>query len=277
MILLDGKLVSAKVLESVKEKIGNENIKAKLAIVLAGNFEPSKIYVNSKIKACKEVGIEVELIKYDDDVSEEELITKINELNADEAVNGILVQSPLPGNLDFDKIINLIDPKKDIDGLNSESVYANYMNKKGFLPCTVKGIIKLFEYYNIDLTGKKVTIIGKGNLVGKPLVFAITNLGATVTLCHSKTVNLPEHTRSADIIISATGIMQLVSEDMVSESAVVIDVGIIRVDGKIKGDVDFETVKNKASYITPVPGGVGPMTVAMIMENVVDAYNMQNK
>ncbi len=277
MKILEGKFVSSKILEEIKNEIKNIKIKPTLAIILVGDNEASLVYVKAKIKACENVGVKPILIKYDKNISEDEIINKVKELNNDKNINGIIIQSPLPSNISFDNIINHIHPLKDIDGLNSESVYANYMNKKGFLPCTVKGIIKLLNFYEIDVCDKNVTIIGRSNLVGKPLNIALNNLGATVTMCHSKTKDISLFTKTADIVISATGKCNLITKDMVKDNSTIIDVGITRVNNKLIGDVDFENVKDHVKYITKVPGGVGPMTVSMVISNTVDAYKMQNK
>ncbi len=272
MILLDGKKVSNHLLDVIKDKIINLDKKPVLAVLLVGDDEPSKIYVKNKIKSCEKVGIIPKLYVLPSTTSEAEIIDIIKENNEDDNVNGILVQSPLPVHIDFNKCIAYISSIKDVDGLSLSNVYNNYMNEKPVLPCTVKGILELLNFYDINVTGKNVTIIGKGYLVGKPLSIALMNKGATVTVCHSKTKDLKQMCLTADIIVSAAGVTHLVKENMVRENAVVIDVGISRVNGKLTGDVDFENVKEKCAYITPVPGGIGPMTVAMVINNTYEAY-----
>ncbi len=271
MNILDGKLVRDEILEELKEKVSLLDDEITLAIILVGADEASRIYVAEKIKKCREVGINAKLISYSES-TEEEIIDVIKSLNDDESVHGILLQSPLPEGLDFMKCAKYIKGSKDVDGLGMENVYTNYLNEDTMLPCTVKGIIRMLDYYNIDVMGKDVTIIGRGLLVGKPLSIALTNLGATVTLCHSKTKNIKEKSLSADIIVSAVGKSNLVTSDMVSEGTTLIDVGITRVNGKICGDVDFENVKDKCEFISPVPGGVGPMTISMVLENTYNSY-----
>ena len=272
MVLLDGKSLRDEILLNVKNEISNNNMDITLAIIMVGDNEASKIYVRNKRIACENVGINCIIHELDSSINESSLINLINELNDDSKVTGIILQSPIPDNLDFDKCCKMILPSKDVDGFTKDNIYDLYLNNEQLVPCTVKGIIKLLDYYNISLEGKNVTIVGRGNIVGKPLMLALLNRNATVTIAHSKTKNLADATICADIVISAVGKPNLVTADMIKDDAVVIDVGISRVDGKVVGDVSFETVKDKCSYITPVPGGVGPMTVAMIMENLLIAY-----
>lgn len=276
-MLLDGKKIRDEILAELEKTIKGKNIKATLAIILVGDNEASKIYIKNKEKACEKIGITCEKYLLDAKITEEELIKLINDLNANEAINGIILQSPVPSHIDFDKVSGLIDPLKDVDGFTQENIYKLYLNKDSLMPCTVKGIIVLLEKYNIDLKGKKVTIVGRGNIVGHPLSLALLNKDATVTVAHSKTKNLKEVCKDADIIVAATGKAHLITEDYVKEKAIVVDVGVTRIDGHITGDVDFDNIKDKCSYITPNPGGVGPMTVAMIMENVIKAYQMQER
>lgn len=275
-MLLDGKMVRDALLENAKEEIEKENLDLTLAIIYAGHYEPSEKYIKNKKKCCKRVGIKSIVYEMPDVKSEEEIINLIEDLNKDNTVNGIILQSPIPKGLDIEKCIEHIDPKKDVDGFTRENFYKLAHNLPGLRACTPKGIIKLLEYYNIDLKGKKVCIIGRGNIVGKPLIFEFLNKDATVTIAHSKTSNLKEITLNNDVIVSAVGKPHIITEDMVNEGAIVIDVGITVIDGKIVGDVDFDNVKNKCSYITPNPGGVGPMTIAMIIQNVIDAYKGGN-
>lgn len=269
-MILDGKKVRDEMLAKIKEKITKENLQIKLAIILVGDNEASKIYIKNKEKYCEYVGIAVEKYLLPTDTSESEVTNLIKKLNNDESVTGIILQSPVPEGINFDKCSNLIDSKKDVDGFTKENIYNLYLGKKTILPCTVKGIIKLLEYYDIPISGANTVIIGRGNIVGHPLSLALENLDATVTVAHSKTKNLSELTKNADILISATGVAHLIKSDMVKPGSVVIDVGVSRDNGKIVGDVDFENVLDIAGYITPNPGGVGPMTVAMIIDNLVE-------
>ena len=268
MNLLDGKKVRDEVLEDLKQKIAENNLAIKLAIILVGNNEASKIYIRNKEKACKNVGIEVEKHLLDEKTREEDLIDLINKLNEDASVTGIILQSPVPTHIDFDKCSGLIKASKDVDGFTEENIYNLYLGNDTIMPCTVKGIIRLLEYYDIPLEGANVVIVGRGNIVGHPLSLALINKNATVTVAHSKTKDLSNVTKNADILISATGVAHLITRDMVKPGAVVVDVGVSRIDGHIVGDVDFDNVKDVASWITPNPGGVGPMTVAMIIDNL---------
>lgn len=276
MILIDGKELAKKVRGELKKKIEKENITPKLAVVFCGNNEASKVYVRIKSKACDEIGIKFEEFHLNEDVSEGELLDLIEKLNNDKSVNGILVQYPIPKQINLQNVAEAIDKNKDVDGFNPYNIGLLDSNNPVFVPCTPLGIMKMFEEYNIDLNGKKVVIIGRSNVVGKPMAECVLNSNATVTICHSKTKNLKNELLQADVIISAAGRRNIVTADMVKEGTVVIDVGTNRDEnGKLCGDVDFENVKEKASYITPNPGGVGPMTVAMLMNNVIKAYELQ--
>ncbi len=275
-MILDGKLVRDKLLDGYKEKIRNENLAIKLAIILVGDNEASKIYIRNKEKACNYVGIVVEKYLLAADTSEVELMSLIEKLNNDVSVTGIILQSPVPSHIDFDKCSGLISSKKDVDGFTKENIYNLYLGHDTILPCTVKGIIRLLEYYNVPISGANVVIVGRGNIVGHPLSLALLNMDATVTVAHSKTKNLANLTKNADILISATGCPHLIKKDMVKNGAVVIDVGVSRVDGDIVGDVDFDNVKDVAYAITPNPGGVGPMTVAMIIDNLLMMKESEN-
>lgn len=268
-MLLDGKKLRDELLIKYKEEIKNKNLKIKLAIIEVGENDASKIYIKNKIKYCGEVGIETEVYNLDNDIEEDKLIDLINELNSDKSVTGIILQSPIPKHLDFDKCSSLIDSNKDVDGFTLTNVYNLYLNRKSILPCTVKGIIKLLEHYNIPIEGANVVIVGRGNIVGKPLALALENRNATVTLCHSKTKNLENYTKQADILVAAAGSPNLIKKDMVKKTSVLIDVGVTRIDGKIVGDIEKD-VYDTVSYITPNPGGVGPMTVAMIIDNLIE-------
>ena len=271
-MILDGKKLKQKILDENKEIINNNNYKIKLAIILVGNNEASKIYIKNKELACNYVGIKVDKYLLDEKTKEEDLIKLINKLNSDNEITGIILQSPVPSQIDFNKCSGLIDAKKDVDGFTKENIYNLYLGVDTILPCTVKGIIKLLEEYKIKISGENVVIVGRGNIVGHPLGLAMLNKDATVTIAHSKTNNLKDITKKADILISATGIPHLIKEDMIKENATIIDVGVAKIDGKIVGDVDFINVSKKASYITPNPGGVGPMTVAMIIDNLIFMY-----
>ena len=269
-LILDGLILKNKILDLAKEKIEREGLKLTLAIIQVGDNSASNIYIKNKIRACEKVGINVIYKRLDSDILEEDIIKIINYFNNDDKVTGIILQSPLPEGLDFDKCSSYIFASKDVDGFTKENIYNLYLNKKGILPCTVKGILRLLEEYNVSVEGASVAIVGRGNIVGKPLALAMENRNATVTLCHSKTKNLKEVTSHADIVIAACGVPHLITADMIKDKAIVIDVGISNVSNKIVGDVDFETVKKKAAFITPNPGGVGPMTVAMIIDNLIE-------
>lgn len=275
-MILDGKLVRDKLLDGYKEKIRKENLAIKLAIILVGDNEASKIYIRNKEKACDYVGIVVEKYLLGADTSEVELMSLIEKLNNDVSVTGIILQSPVPSHIDFDKCSGLISSKKDVDGFTKENIYNLYLGHDTILPCTVKGIIRLLEYYNVPISGANVVIVGRGNIVGHPLSLALLNMDATVTVAHSKTKDLANLTKNADILVSATGYPHLIKKDMVKNRAVVIDVGVSRVDGDIVGDVDFDNVKDVAYAITPNPGGVGPMTVAMIIDNLLMMKESEN-
>lgn len=271
-MILDGKTLKQKILDENKKIINDNNYKIKLAIILVGNNEASKIYIRNKELACNYVGIEVDKYLLDEETKEEYLIELINKLNSDNKITGIILQSPVPSQIDFNKCSGLINAKKDVDGFTKENIYNLYLGVDTILPCTVKGIIKLLEEYKIKISGENVVIVGRGNIVGHPLSLAMLNKDATVTIAHSKTKNLKDITKNADILISATGIPHLIKEDMIKENATIIDVGVAKIDGKIVGDVDFLNVSKKAKYITPNPGGVGPMTVAMIIDNLIFMY-----
>lgn len=279
-IIIDGKELAKKIRANLKiecEELKNKQINPKLAVIMVGDDPASKVYVRNKSKACEDVGIEYKEYLLSSTTTQKELIELIEKLNQDKTINGILLQSPIPANLDINEAFRTILPQKDVDGFNPVNVGKLVLNQDTFVSCTPYGIMKMFEEYNIDLTGKNVVILGRSNIVGKPLMHCCLNKNATVTVCHSKTQNLVQKAKEADILISAIGKAQFVTADMVKENAVVIDVGINRLEnGKITGDVDFENVKEKASYITPVPGGVGPMTIAMLMNNVIKATKRQN-
>ena len=279
--LLDGSLVAKVVKDEVKEEVARlrrKNIAPKLAVILVGDDSASKIYVRNKSRACDYCDIEFEEFIFSENTKKERLRSLIVELNKRSDINGILVQSPLPEGLSKEEMFSLVDVSKDVDGLNPVSIGNMLIGNPTLKPCTPAGIIKLLEYYKIDLEGKNVTIIGRSTIVGKPMIACLLEKNSTVTVCHSKTKNIKEHTKNADIIISATGRINMVTEDMVKDGVIIVDVGMNRKeDGKLCGDVDFENISKKAKYITPVPGGVGPMTIAMLMHNIVIATKMQNK
>ena len=279
--LIDGKAVAKTIREELRKETDSlkmNGIIPRLVVILVGDDAASKIYVKNKSKACEDVGIEYEEVILDADTSMNEILRVIDELNERQDINGILLQSPIPKGLDIQSAFERINYKKDVDGFNPLNVGKLMIGQDTFISCTPYGILKLLEYYNIPIEGKHAVIIGRSNIVGKPLAQCLLKENATVTICHSKTANLPEITQKADILISAVGKINLVTEDMVKQDAVVIDVGMNRdSNGKLKGDVDFDNVKEKTSYITPVPGGVGPMTIAMLMNNVIKAAKMHNE
>lgn len=272
MEIIDGKLLSAEVREGLKSEV--QTLKEKgvipnLAVILVGEDKASQIYVKNKSKACQDVGIKYEEFILPSSTTMEELLNLIDELNERKDVHGILLQSPVPKHLNIDKAFERISPEKDVDGFNPVNVGRLCLKQDGFVSCTPAGIMKMFEKYNIELAGKNAVVLGRSNIVGKPMSLCLLNKDATVTICHSKTKNLADITRQADILVVALGKAKFVTNDMVKDGAVIIDVGINRTDDGLLGDVDFENVKERASYITPVPGGVGPMTVAILMSNVV--------
>ena len=279
-VIIDGKELAKKIRANLKiecEELKKKNINSKLAVIMVGEDPASKVYVRNKSRACEDVGIKYEEYLLDVNTTQKELVELIEKLNNDKTINGILLQSPIPSSLDINEAFRTISPEKDVDGFNPINVGMLVLNQDTFVSCTPYGIMKMFEEYDIDLTGKNVVILGRSNIVGKPLIHCCLNKNATVTSCHSKTQNIAQKAKEADVLISAIGKANFVTADMVKDGAVVIDVGINRLDnGKITGDVDFESVKEKASYITPVPGGVGPMTIAMLMNNVIKATRRQN-
>lgn len=279
--IIDGKALAKKIREELKiecDTLKKKGINPKLAVIMVGDNAASKVYVKNKSKACEEIGIEYEEYLLKDNISQQELDDLIKELNNKKDINGILLQSPIPSHLNINQAFKKISYIKDVDGFTPSSVGKLSIGEDTFISCTPYGVMKMFEEYNIDLSGKDVVILGRSNIVGKPLVQCCLNKNATVTVCHSKTKNIKEHTKRADILIVAIGKAKFVTKDMVKDGAVVIDIGINRNEnGKLVGDVDFENVKEVASYITPVPGGVGPMTIAMLMNNVIKATKEQIK
>ena len=276
MSIIDGKKVSSHIKDNIAAEVKilkNKTGKTPgLAVVLVGDDPASAVYVKNKNKTCKNIGFQSFEHILPENTSENKLLNLINELNNDDQVNGILVQLPLPSHISSKKILVSIDPQKDVDGFHLENVGRLVTGNALFKPCTPAGIIKLLDEYKIEIEGKNAVIIGRSNIVGKPVSFLLLERNATVTICHSRTKDLPSITRSADILIAAIGKPNFVSLDMVKNNAVVIDVGINRLDGKLVGDVDFASVSKQASLITPVPGGVGPMTIAMLMENTLQAF-----
>lgn len=279
--IIDGKGLAKKIRENLKkdvDELRKEGIIPKFAVILVGEDPASKIYVRNKNKACVEIGIEYEEHVLKQDTTMEELLRLIDKLNKDKSINGILLQSPLPQHLDINEALKQIDYKKDVDGFNPVNVGKLSLGQDCFVSCTPYGIIKMLEEYKIPIEGKNAVIIGRSNIVGKPLIQCLLSKNATVTVCHSKTQNIEEITKNSDIIIATMGKPKFLKGNMVKQGATVIDVGINRMEnGKIVGDVDFEEVSKKTSYITPVPGGVGPMTIAMLMNNIVKATKEQNK
>ena len=271
MTLIDGKYVSAKVKEELKEKMIHLTRKPSLAVIRVGDDAASKIYVNLKAKMCEELGINFTEYHLDANIQQEDLMGLIHRLNADEDTTAILLQSPIPYHLNILEAFKAIDPEKDVDGFNPINVGKLALGQAVFAPCTPVGVMTLLKEYNIDIEGKHCVVIGRSNIVGRPMAQLLINSNATVTVCHSKTKNLAEITKTADVVVVAIGKPHYITADMIKEGAVVIDVGINRLpdSNKIVGDVDFENVKDKCSFITPVPGGVGPMTIITLMGNVI--------
>ncbi len=276
MILLDGKKLSIKTNQMIKEEIlqyKNQGYRSPaLAIIMVGNNPASQIYVNSKNKRSKQLGFLGQTYLFDENTTEAEVINQIKLLNQDPTVDGILIQLPLPNHLDTNKLLDLVDPLKDVDGFNVINQGLLFQSREKVIPATPLGIVKLLEEYQIDVNGLNVCVVGRSLIVGNPVAKLMMNLGATVTVCYIGTRNLKEHTLLADLIIVATGVPKLIKADMVKEDVIIIDVGINRVGGEIVGDVDFLEVSKKASYITPVPGGVGPMTVTALLLNTLMLY-----
>lgn len=277
MELLDGKELRKKKLEELKERIKTVDKQLGLAVVQVGADEASNVYIKQKEKLATELGYYFVHKNFPNEVTQNELIKELEKLNNDDKIDGIIVQMPLPAHLDASIIQNTISPLKDVDGLTYVNAGKLIQNVSGLVPCTPKGIIDILDEYNITLEGTNVVVIGRSILVGKPIANLLINRNATVILCHSKTKNIAEITKNADIIIVAIGQKHFLTEDMVKKDAVVIDVGINREDGKLYGDADFENLKDKCSYITPVPGGVGPMTVYELMNNVHLAYTLKKR
>lgn len=279
-VIIDGKMLAKKIRQELKiecEELIKNGIRPKLAVIMVGDNPASKVYVRNKSRACEEIGIEYEEYLLEENIKQENLIELIEKLNKDENINGILLQSPIPDHLNINEAFKTITYRKDVDGFTPSSVGKLCIGEDTFISCTPYGVMKMFDEYNIDLTGKNVVILGRSNIVGKPLIQCCLAKNATVTVCHSKTKNIEEYTKKADVLISAIGKAKFVTKDMVKKGVIIIDVGINRnEEGKLVGDVDFENIEPIASYITPVPGGVGPMTIAMLMNNVIKAAKEQN-
>ncbi len=277
--IIDGKVVSARVKDEVKsevERLSRLGVTAGLAVILVGEDSASKIYVANKKKACNDLGIKSEEYILPEETTEAELLNLINVLNSEKSINGILCQLPLPPHINAKTVINAISPEKDVDAFHPQNVGKIMIGDYDFVPCTPAGIMELLKYYDIDVCGKNCVVIGRSDIVGKPMAMLLLHNNGTVTVCHSKTQNLSSVTKNADILVSAVGKAGFVTADMVKDGAVVIDVGMNRENGKLCGDVLFDEVSKKASYITPVPGGVGPMTIATLMKNTVTAAKKQN-
>lgn len=276
-IILDGKQTAKKITDELKLKVQNLDKKPSLAVIMAGNNPASEVYVKNKEKKALEIGFNSIIKKTDENITKEELLKIIKELNEDDNINAILLQLPLPKYLNEKDFLDKIDPKKDVDGFCSYNLGKLLKNDSPYaIPCTPKGIIRLLDEYNIDIESKIALVIGRSNIVGKPVSILLLNRNSTVIMTHTKTKNLENLTKTADILICAAGKKEMIKKEMIKENAVIIDVGITRDnDGKLKGDVDFNDVKEKASYITPVPGGIGPMTIAMLMENTYELYKIQ--
>lgn len=281
MQIIDGKAVSAAVRDRIKNEVADlkkEGKETGLAVIIVGNDPASKVYVNNKKKGCEQVGMNSYEYALPEETTTEELLELINQLNSDNRVDGILCQLPLPRHIDEKTVINSIAPEKDVDAFHPVNTGHIMIGDHSFLPCTPAGIIEMLKFYNIQISGKECVVIGRSNIVGKPMAMLLLQNSGTVTVCHSKTENLAEVTRRADILVAAVGKANFVTSDMVKDGAVVIDVGMNRnAEGKLCGDVDFENVKDKCSFITPVPGGVGPMTITMLLNNTLTASKNHNK
>ena len=277
--ILDGKSLAAAVRLGVKEsvsRLAQRGIRPGLAVILAGDDPASRVYVRHKTLACEETGVQSRVLTFDRSVSQNQLVETVEALNADPAIHGILVQLPLPRQIDAARLLALVSPAKDVDGFHAMNLGALVTGAPGFVPCTPAGVMRLLDHARVPLAGRHAVVVGRSNIVGKPLALLLLQKDATVTICHSKTRALENLTRDADILVAAVGRAKLVTREMVKPGACVIDVGVNRgADGKLAGDVDFDAVKNVAGSITPVPGGVGPMTIAMLLENCLRAATSQ--
>lgn len=276
-MIMDGKSLKNEILSGLAEEVKALDKVPTLCVIQVGDDEASNVYINQKRKMCNDIGYNFIHEKYDDSITEDELLKNIERFNSNDNIDAILVQMPLPSGVNEKSIQNAVNKYKDVDGLNDSNIVDLISGKSSLYPCTACGVISLLDKYGVTLEGSNVVIVGRSSLVGMPLFHMLENRNATVTLCHSKTRNLQSITKNADIIISATGVKGLIKEDMVNNNAVVVDVGIARENGKLYGDVDFDNVSKKASLITPVPGGVGPMTIASLAQNVLKAYKMQKR
>lgn len=276
-MIMDGKSLKCEILSGLAEEVKALDKVPTLCVIQVGDDEASNVYINQKRKMCNDIGYNFIHEKYDDSITEDELLKNIERFNSNDNIDAILVQMPLPSGINEKNIQNAVNKYKDVDGLNDSNIVDLISGKSSLYPCTACGVISLLDKYGVILEGSNVVIVGRSSLVGMPLFHMLENRNATVTLCHSKTRNLQSITKNADIIVSATGVKGLIKKDMVNNNAVVVDVGITRENGKLYGDVDFDNVSKKASLITPVPGGVGPMTIASLAQNVLKAYKMQKK
>lgn len=276
-MIMDGKSLKNEILSGLAEEVKALDKVPTLCVIQVGDDEASNVYINQKRKMCNDIGYNFIHEKYDDSITEDELLKNIERFNSNDNIDAILVQMPLPSGINEKNIQNAVNKYKDVDGLNDSNIVDLISGKSSLYPCTACGVISLLDKYGVTLEGSNVVIVGRSSLVGMPLFHMLENRNATVTLCHSKTRNLQSITKNADIIISATGVKGLIKEDMVNNNAVVVDVGITRENGKLYGDVDFDNVSKKASLITPVPGGVGPMTIASLAQNVLKAYKMKKR
>jgi methylenetetrahydrofolate dehydrogenase (NADP+)/methenyltetrahydrofolate cyclohydrolase len=278
MQIIDGKKISEELKSAIALEVSGLNSKPGLAVILVGDNAASKVYVNNKEKGCQEVGFNSIKINRDENSTEKELLQLIQDLNNDETIDGILVQLPLPNHIDTKKVIEAIDPIKDVDGFHKENMGRLLQNNPTLRPCTPRGIMTLLEKSNINPSGLDAVVIGASNIVGRPMAIELLNAGATVTICHSKTQDLPGKVKSADIVVAAVGIPRFVQADWLKKGSIVIDVGINRLEtGELVGDVDFDQAKDVVNAITPVPGGVGPMTIATLLENTLLAHKYRNK
>ena len=278
MQIIDGKKIAEELKSAIAREVSGLNSKPGLAVILVGDNAASKVYVNNKEKGCQEVGFNSVKINRDENTSEKELLQLIQDLNNDETIDGILVQLPLPNHIDTKKVIEAIDPIKDVDGFHKENMGRLLQNNPTLRPCTPRGVMTMLEKSNINPYGLDAVVIGASNIVGRPMAIELLNAGATVTICHSKTQDLPGKVKSADIVVAAVGIPRFVQADWLKKGSIVIDVGINRLEtGELVGDVDFDQAKDVVNAITPVPGGVGPMTIATLLENTLLAHKYRNK
>ncbi|OGC14871.1 bifunctional methylenetetrahydrofolate dehydrogenase/methenyltetrahydrofolate cyclohydrolase [candidate division WOR-1 bacterium RIFOXYC2_FULL_37_10] len=275
--IIDGKALGLSIREEIKQSVKELKLKGiipKLVVVLVGNDSASQVYVRNKEKGCLDVGIESQTYNFPSNIKEKELIVLIEKLNSDKAVHGVLVQLPLPKEIDEKKVLSKILPEKDVDGFHIENIGKLFRGETPlFLPCTPRGIMELILSTGISLEGKEAVVVGRSNIVGKPMAMLLLDANCTVTVCHSRTKDLGMVVRRGDVVVAAVGQARLISGDMIKQGAIVIDVGMNRIDGKLCGDVDFDSAKEKAAYITPVPGGVGPMTIAMLLKSVLESAN----